>query len=179
MPRMKSDEEYASSGTGDYGMLDDGEYIVNIDSFSRVNRVSQYNPDGLETLDFYLTPKAFADVPDDELTDVDGNALNPDMHLLFFADERKMGTRPMVSRTRKFVASALQVPIDEALSFEWNDLIGKDVIVEVATKNGRNRVTNVKPLKKARSRRAAAPLVAAASEIFDTESKDDHDSLPF
>ena len=70
---VPSADEFTGSNA-DYGMLSEDEYRVRVESYKRVNRVSQYNPDGNETIDFILKPIGFADDEDADLVDEIGRA---------------------------------------------------------------------------------------------------------
>jgi hypothetical protein len=183
---MPSSDDYQGQGGG-FGTLEEDEYRVRIESYKAVdNTPSQYNPEGKgQTLYFYLRPLAYAesDREGEELTDIEGQPLNPEKFVVFFADPQRMGMRPQIAKTRKFVAAALQVGVEEGLDFEWDDLIGKEVIAYIGQKGDKNKVLDIRPLKR-RPRRAVAtaPLIDKAKEIFDAEdapAKDSHDDLPF
>jgi hypothetical protein len=159
-------KEDAAKQVGDFGLLDEDDYIARIDSMVEVNRGGQYaklDEDGkpLPTIDFFLKPIAFADAPETPLVDQDGEPVNPDKHLIFFYDPHRLGTRPVVSRSRKFLAAATGVGPEDAIDLPGGltDLIGKDLVVTVSIKDGNNRIVETRPLKKkARDRvRVAAP----------------------
>lgn len=178
---VPSADEY--TGNSNFGTLAEDEYRVRIDSYKRVNRVSTYNPEGLETMDFYLTPLGFADDEEAELVDEDGNPVNPEKHLVFFYDPKRLGARPMISKSRAFLAAALNVPADGPISLPegLDGLIGKELIVSVGIKNSKNVITGTRPIKNRKRTRvataakpAADDLVAAAKSTFG-----DDEELPF
>lgn len=174
---LKSADE---AQTSNFGLLDEDDYLVRIDSFQSVRRPSQYamlEDDGVtpkETFDVYLTPLAFADAPDTELVDQDGEPVHPEKHLVFFFDPNRLGTRPMVSRSRQFLASALQVAADGRIELPEGlpALIGKEIIATVGIRNGKNTVTATRPSKKRTRVRTSAP----APTVEDEKESDD---LPF
>jgi len=145
--------------TSSFGLLDEDDYRARIDSFQEVSRTSQYNPEGLPTFDFFLKPLAFADAEEAELVDQDGEPVNPEKHLVFFYDPRRLGTRPQIARSRKFLAAALGVSPEGRIELPGGleELIGKELIVTVGIKDGKNRVTDVRPIKKRERVRVAAP----------------------
>lgn len=150
-----SEESQVSS----FGLLDEDDYRARIDSFTQVSRVSQYNPEGLPTFDFILQPLGFADAEDAELTDQDGEPLNPEKHLIFFYDPQRLGTRPQVSRSRKFLASALGLPPEGRIELPGGlgELIGKEIIVTVGIANGKNKILDTRPLKRRSRVRVSTP----------------------
>jgi hypothetical protein len=181
---VPSADELAASSTGDWGTLPEDEYKVRIAELVEVNRPSQYNPVDPETglapstYDVKLKPLSIADDEELELVDTDGEVLNDDKYLVFFFDPRKIGTRPVIAKSRKFLASALGVPADGPINLPGglNDLIGKELIATVVVKNGNNRITDTRPAKKQRARvRTAkeADVTAEAKEIFPDAAKDE------
>jgi len=160
------------SQTSSFGLLDEDDYVARIESFQSVNRVSQYNPEGLETFDFILKPVAFADAPDQDLVDQDNEPVHPDKHLVFFYDPKRLGTRPMISRSRQFLASALGIPAEGRIELPegLGGLIGKELIVTVGIKNGKNNITATRPLKKRARVRTSAP-----EPVVDADSDDGAD----
>lgn len=166
-------DEYTGSNT-DFGVLTEDEYRVRIESYKRVNRVSQYNPEGKETLDFVLKPVAYADDEETPLSDENGNSISPDKHILFFYDPNRLGVRPMISKSRKFLAAAMGIPADGpiALPGGYDELIGKELIAAVGIRNGRNYIADTRPIRKrGRTRTAEAQptksnMVDAARDTF-------------
>lgn len=147
------------SNTSSFGLLAEDDYVARIESFTEVNRISQYNPEGLPTFDFILKPMGFADSPDTELVDQDDEPVHPEKHLVFFYDPKRLGTRPMISRSRQFLASALGVPAEGRIELPegLGGLIGKEIIVTVGIKNGKNNITATRPLKKRARVRTSTP----------------------
>jgi hypothetical protein len=156
---VPSADEFTSS-TADYGMLSEDEYLLRVESYKRVNRVSQYNPDGNETIDFILKPLKFADDYDANLVDDNGNDINPEKHLIFFYDPNKLGVRPQISKSRKFLAAAMNIPADGPISLPggYDELIGKEIIAHVGVRNGRNYIADTRPVRQRTRARATQPL---------------------
>lgn len=172
---VPSADEYSGSNT-DYGTLSEDEYRVRVESYKRVNRVSQFNPEGLETIDFILKPVGFADDEEAPLSDENGNEINPDKHLIFFYDPNRLGVRPQISKSRKFLAAAMNIAADGpiALPGGYDELVGKEMIAHVGIRNGRNYIIDTRPIRKrARVRTADVPakktLVDKAREVFETQ----------
>jgi hypothetical protein len=166
---LKSKDEAQESS---FGLLDEDDYRVRVDSFQEVSRVSKFNPEGLPTIDFILTPLGFAD-GDAELVDQDGQPVHPEKHLIFFYDPRRLGTRPQISRSRKFLASAMGVPPEGHIDIPGglNELIGKELIATVSIKDGKNNITDTRPLRRRERVRVAAPAAEIAES--DTEETDE------
>jgi hypothetical protein len=180
---VPSADEFTGSGA-DYGMLSEDEYRVRIDSYKRVNRVSQYNPDGNETIDFILKPLGFADDEDADLVDDKGNQVNPEKHLIFFYDPQRLGVRPQIAKSRKFLAAAMNIPADGpiALPGGYDELVGKEIIAHVGIRNGRNYVIDTRPIRKrARVRTNEAAPVAKTKSLVDKarETFDIDEEAPF
>lgn len=178
-----ADESTGSSGA-DYGLLSEDEYRVRVESYKRVNRVSQYNPDGNETIDFILKPIGFADDEEASLVDQDGNDVNPDKHVLFFYDPQRLGVRPQVSKSRKFLGAALNIAADGPISLPggYDELIGKEMVAHIGIRNGRNYVIETRPIRKRARVRTATPtapttkqktLADKARETFDVVGEDE------
>ena len=171
---VPSADEFTGSNA-DYGMLSEDEYRVRVESYKRVNRVSQYNPDGNETIDFILKPIGFADDEDADLVDENGAPVNPEKHLIFFYDPARLGVRPQIAKSRKFLAAAMNVPADGPIALQggYDELVGKEMIAHVGIRNGRNYIIDTRPIRKRARVRTAEPtttkksLVDKARETFE------------
>lgn len=169
-------DEMKGNGSADFGLMSEDEYRVRILSYKRVNRVSQYNPDGKETLDFILAPVSFADDEDASLVDENGNDLHPEKHLMFFYDPNRLGVRPQISKSRKFLAAAMNIPADGpiALPGGYDELIDKELVAHVGVRNGRNYIIDTRPVRKRARQRVSDTgndkgLVSAAKNILGAE----------
>lgn len=177
----KSAEESQNSS---FGLLEEDDYVVRIESFNSVRRASQYamlEDDGVtpkETFDIILKPIGFSDAPDTELVDQDGEPVNPEKHLVFFFDPNRLGTRPMISRSRQFLASALQVAPEGRIELPEGlaGLVGKELIATVGIKNGKNFVSGTRPAKKRARVRTSAPA-AVVDEVRREEVNEDPDEF--
>lgn len=164
------------AATTAYGLLDEDDYIARIESFTEVTRDSMYakrdeNGRALPTLDVILKPLGFADAPDTDLVDKDGEPVNPEKHLIFFFDPHRLGTRPQVSRSRKFLAAALGIAPEARVELPggMTELIGKEIVVTVSIKDGKNNITDTRALRKRARVRTSAPSVAVPEEVEETE----------
>jgi hypothetical protein len=172
-----ADEEVSTS----YGLLDDDDYRVRIDSIMEVTRDNQYakrdeNGKALPTFDIILKPLGFADAEDTELVDDEGQPVNPEKHLIFFFDPHRLGTRPQVSRSRKFLAAALGVAPTDKINLPGGiqELIGKELIVSVTKDNGKNKVVESRPIRRRQRVRVAAP-----EAVVDTKAQENTDPDEF
>jgi hypothetical protein len=172
MPRIPGQDEYQSNG---FGTLESDEYRCRIVSFEEHDvPLGQYNKDPeRKNIWFKLEPLAYAADEEAELVDKDsGEPISPDKTLIFFYDPLHTGLVPQIAKSRKFLAAALNVPVEEPIEFEgYEDLVGKEVICEVIVKDGNNRIAAVRPIKVRRPRAAKKvdPIVEAAKATFDTE----------
>jgi len=165
-----------------YSIFPEDEYRVRIDGYNPVNRVSKFNPKGLETIDFYLTPVSIAEDDQLDLVDTDGKEPVEGSRLVFFFDPNKMGQIPVMSKNRKFLAAALGVAPEGHLELDnYDDLIGVEMYAAVIIKDGRNNVTDVRPIRRRTRTRvetkpeeapepaksvAKSPAVKAAEDVF-------------
>ena len=185
--RIKSKEEY-DAGSGDFPTLEEDAYIFEIDRWEvRENQPSKYNPEGKgETVWFFNKPVAFADDPEADLLNSDGSPVHPDRTLVFFFDPTKMGTKPVVSKNRRWLYAVLDKPINEPLDLDFDDwgelyesLVGKRFVAGVLVDNGNNKIDNalIKPARqpKRRTRSSGQDLKAKAEEIFEGTPVDGDD----
>lgn len=145
---------------------------------------SKYNPDGREVVWFYLEPLHIEGDEEADMVDTSGKPIAEDKTFLFFFDPYRLGLKPQVSRSRKFLASALGIPVDQPVEADSLDAMCRDLIdremvcvVEVNA-NNKNVITDTRPVRrKERRNRDRAPLVEAAKEAFgdDLKSADDAD----
>lgn len=145
---------------------------------------SKYNPDGNPRVRFYLAPLFIEGDEEAMMVDTADNELPEDKFFIFFFDPDHLGLKPQVSRSRKFLASALGVPVEqpvEAASLEdfCDTLIDRELIVDVTINGQYNNVADSRPVvKKTRKRRKAesADLTGKAEEIFnESDSTGDED----
>lgn len=172
MPRIPSAEDYKNSSGGDFGLLASDDYIFEVDRWEeRPTPIGQYNKDPeAKTIWFFCSPIGFADDPEAELVDDEGNPVHPDKGVIFFYNPKALGLYPQVSKSRKFLAANLNVPVEDEIVFEsYDDLVGKRFIGSVVTKNDKNQIVDSRPIKTRTRTRVAtkAPTIAAkAEEVF-------------
>src|SRR3990167_5155616 len=173
MPRFESEEEFKSRRGDGFGTLPDEEYLFEV--ISQVEKTGivhpQFNPNGYPSIEVSCRPIAYADDPEAEIVDTDDEPLNPEKYINFFLRPKSMGFGPAgASKSRRFVAAVLNLPVTGSLDFDWPDLIGKRVYAStILGDNGYEQIDTVRPYKskKERTRKSRAPsLVAAAQESF-------------
>lgn len=147
-----------------------------------IDSQSKYNPDGDPRVWFYLEPLFIEGDEDAMMVDTDDKQLPDDKYVIFFFDPDHLGIKPVVAKSRKFLASALAVPVEqpvEANSLEefCDSLIDRELTVDISvTSKGYNNVDDSRPVqKKTRKRKSKGEdLVEVAAEVFsdETESED-------
>ncbi len=172
MPRIPGQEDYDNSSGGNFGTLESDEYRCRIVSWEEHENNSQFaKPGGTgKSIWFKLEPVAYEHDPEAELVDKDsGEPIHPDKTLIFFYDPDRVGLVPVIAKSRKFLAAALNVPVEEPIEFDtYDDLVGKEVVASVIVKDGNNRIDAVRPVKARKSRAAArtADVTKTAKEVF-------------
>jgi hypothetical protein len=199
--RVPGEDEYAGSG---FGTLAPDRYRCTIESYdikSGEEVTNQYNPKGDERVWFTLRPTAIDGDEDAELVDPEGEPVSEDKTVLFFFDPKRLGLKPQIAKSREFFAAAMKIEVTQPVDFDSLEalckaLVGREVIANIIInpKNGKNAIKGVSPVvQRVRRQRAAAPtgeapLVAAASAIFDeappakaepTPIPAEDDDLPF
>jgi hypothetical protein len=183
MPRVPGADEYQQGGS-DFGTLEADEYRVKVDSWEEKDNVpNKFNPEGKgKSIWFKLRPLFFEHDQDADLVDEDGNPLNPDKTLIFFYDPQRLGLVPRIAKSRKFLAAALNVPIEEPIEFDsYDELVGKEMVASVIVKDGKNRIDDVRPVKnrKARAAAKAKTPVEAAKEVFGEDANEPEDDTDY
>ena len=170
MPKILGADEYEKVSS--FGTLESDEYRCKILSWEEHTQpLNQYNDDpDAKSIWFKLEPMYYEADPGAELVDKDsGEPINPDKTLIFFFDPKRTGMVPVIAKSRKFLAAALNVPIEERIEFDsWEDLynrlVGKEIICSViVNKKGNNAIDAVRPV---RQRKQKATALEAAKEVF-------------
>lgn len=157
----------------DFGLLAEDEYRVRIASYEMKSGAivtNQYNPDGSLRIWFTLEPLAIEGDDDAVLVDPDGKEVSEDKTLIFFFDPSRLGLKPVVSKNRKFFAAAMGIPVEQPVSFDSEEdmartLVGKELVASVIIKNGKNNISDTRPIR-TRVRKSRAPLVEEAAAVF-------------
>lgn len=186
MPKVGSEQDYKDKkSSGDFKPLAEGEYIFEILGFKEKEGTfhAQYNPDSVPDIVVSLKPVADAEDPDAEILDVDGDPIRPDKHVNMFVKgtldkPRGLGFGPAgASRARRLIWGALGVSVKEPLNFDWDDLVGKQIIAStIIGDNGFEKIETVRPLSRKKARpsderppRRKPALVQAAEEVFEDD----------
>jgi hypothetical protein len=178
----------AQSGNGDFKRVAPDEYRVEVESYtieSGDRTRNKYNPDGRERVWFRLGILNIEGDEEAEVTFTDGTPIDEETRLMFFFDPDHVGLKPVVSKSRKFLASALGIPVDQDIEAETleelaKSLVGRELIVVCGlNKNtGKNQIEDTRPVRR-RQRRERAPLVDAAAKVFgdDAVSTEEEDAF--
>jgi hypothetical protein len=161
-------------------------YRVRVDDYEIISGVkTEFNKDGNDRVRFYLTPLGIDGDDEAELVDTEDKPLADDKRFVFFFDPDHLGLKPQVSKSRKFLAAALGVPVEQPVNAKdleeiCDNLIGRELIVEVTIKGQYNNITDSRPVRKRARKRVEReqPLVEVASEVFkeDSPSTDEEDA---
>jgi len=136
---------------------------------------NKYNPDGNPRIRFFLTPLEIDGDSDAELVDINDAPLPEDKRFIFFFDPDHLGTKPRIAKSRKFMASALNVPNDQAIEYESleefaEDMLERELVVDVEVKGDYNNIVDTRPVRKRARKRAERPsLVDEAEKVFNEE----------
>lgn len=170
MPRIPGQDEYKNDG-GDFTLLASDEYKGRIEKWEEKDALpGKFTKEGDKSVWFFIKPLAFADDEEADLVDENGGPVHPDRTLVYFYDPQRTGIyQGRIARSRKFLAAALSVPVEESIEFDgYDDLVGKEIIVSVIKKDGKNRIEDVRPVRNRKRGKTPAP-VAAAKEVFKDE----------
>jgi hypothetical protein len=144
--------------------------------------VSRYNEDGNPRVRFFLEPIEIDGDSEAEIVDTADEPIPDDKYVLFFFDPDHLGLKPQVSKSRKFLAAALGVPVEQPVSADsleefCDTLVGRELIVDMAVKGNYNNITDSRPIRrKTRVRKQKeTALVDAAKETFADEGTDQDD----
>ena len=176
--RAPGDEEY--TGTK-FAPAAPDVYRVKVEDYevkSGSESVSKFNPDGNPRVRFYLTPIAIDGDDEAEMVDINDEPLPEDKRFIFFFDPDHLGTKPRLAKSRKFMASVLNIANDQPVEYDTleafcDDALGRELIVDVEVKGEYNNILDTRPVKKrARKRVEKEPLVVAASQVFNETAED-------
>lgn len=151
---------------------------------SGADTTNKYNPDGRPRVRFYLSPIEIDGDSEALMVDTADEELPEDKFFLFFFDPDHLGLKPQVSKSRKFLAAALGVPVEQPVEAEsleafCDTLVGRELIVDVTVNGKYNNIADSRPIrKKTRQRKAKGDLQEAAAAVFnedaDTGNEDDY-----
>lgn len=182
--RVRGEDEYDESNSR-FAPAAADTYRVLVSSFkiiSGAEAVSKYNEEGNDRVRFYLDLLHIEGDDEALLVDVNDNELDPDKFVIFFFDPDHLGLKPQVSKSRKFLASALNIPVEQTLESETlekfcESLVGKTLVADVGVSGQYNNVLDTRPVVvKTRKRKpSSTPLVEAAEEVFAGAEVDDEE----
>ena len=180
---IPSEAEYAAGTAGggtDFSLFPADDYVVEVETINiqkdKVDIFDKPEPgqpqrtyDGLEVR---FRPISFAN--GDELQDENGDDIPANRNPLFFDwfDPERVGLKPQPAKARKFFAAASGVELEDRIDIaDFNDLIGKRMLVTVVTKTNAagkrsNRITDYRLIRQRRRAAAASdPVAAAAAKV--------------
>lgn len=167
---FESKDEFEARRGSDFTLLPEDDYIVEVKEIEVKHDVpNQFKPDEKPGDRWNVRLRVISFSNGDDLVDVDGNP--PDGERLFFAflDPARRGLVPRPSKTRKFLAAALGVNVEDRIELNsLEDLIGKRMNVTIIHKNGWARPDDFRPIRK---RLAAAPKVTDETVKAEAEAK--------
>lgn len=156
--------------------------IVKYEIKKGAESANRFNPDGNPRVRFFLNPIQIEGDPEALMVDTADEELPEDKYFIFFFDPDHLGLKPVVSKSRKFLAAALSVPVEQPVEADTleefcDSLIDRELIVDVEVKGQYNNITDSRPIrKKTRARKAkAAAAVEAANEVFGDMASEDED----
>lgn len=187
-----SEEEMqnGAAGNGDpFPRLDEDEYIATITSIVVEQKPNNFPSKGDEApvhdmikVKYDLTSfadgeplVAYLDWKDERGTET----VEPEKVVgQVFLNPKKVGMVPVPAKTRKFFAAALGQALSDPISItNFDDLVGKTLIVSIKNEGGYNNAKDFRAAKRARGRTttpkgptSASAAVARASEVFDEDS---------
>ena len=153
-------------------------YRLRIDSYQMAKTTpSKYEEGGRDQIRFLLEFLSIADDENALLIGTDDNELDPEARVIFFFDPERMGLKPRVARSRKFLSSALGIAVDAVVEYESleelaEDLVGRELIADVTVsttpKGTYNNIEDTRPIQtRQRRQRAEKPaLVEEAEKVF-------------
>lgn len=159
-------------------------YKVRIDRYeikSGKDTVNQWNKEGKPRARFYLDPIEIDGDPEAVMVDTADVELAPEKFFMFFFDPDHLGLKPVVAKSRKFLAAALGVPVEQPVEAEsleafCDSLIGRELIVDITINGQYNNVSDSRPIrKKSRKQRVAKPDLKEEAEVIFNEGDDGAD----
>jgi hypothetical protein len=159
-------------------------YRVSVDSYeikSGPEIANKYNEDGNPRVRFYLTPLGIDGDDEAEMVDISDEPLPEDKRFIFFFDPDHLGTKPRLAKSRKFMASVLNIATDQPVEYATledfcEDAVGRELIVDIEVKGEYNNILDTRPVKKrTRKRIEKEPMVVAAEKVFNETPDDGED----
>lgn len=185
MPRIKGADEYTDGEFPLDPVIAADEYRMRVAGFKEyVQPPGKYNKTAEDRVLFRMEVLHQVDDADADVTDIDGNQLPEDFTVPFFYDPKRTGIwQGKVAKSRKFLASALNVPVEEPIEFDdYDQLVGKEMIGSIIVSRNKdndkvNRIESVRPARKAKTAAPKKTVAETAKEEFPdakvTEEDDD------
>ncbi len=163
-------------------------YVAKVDSYeifeAKDLKPSKYRSDDDIQIRFYLTLEGIDGDPEAEMLDIKDEPLQEDKQVIFFMDPKRMGIKPRLARSRKFLASALGVPVEQPIEYDSledmaDDMVGRSVVVDLIVTEDKqyNNIADVRSVRRRRERAAKTNLVEEAKAVFNTEDTGNEDDF--
>ncbi len=193
-----SEDELAKGAGNTYPRLEEDEYIARVTSITVENMANNFptKGDDAPTHDMLKVKYdiiSFADgeplvawqYPDENATEEEEVTLDK-LAGQVFLNPKKVGMVPVPSKTRKFFAAALGQPLGNPIQItDFNDLVGKLIVVSIKNEKGYNNAKDFRSAKRARGRatttkgpESAETAVSRAAAVFDEDAPDNTSPNP-
>lgn len=155
-------------------------YRVRVDRYeikTGPEAASRFNPDGNPRVRFFLEPLEIDGDPEALMVDINDEPLDEEKFFIFFFDPDHLGLKPQVAKSRKFLAAALGVPVEQPVEADTledfcDSLVNRELIVDVTVKGEYNNITDSRPIRrKTRTRRAKSDLTEEAAKVFNEDDE--------
>lgn len=185
MPKFRAPGEDEYTGTK-YVPAQADSYVAKVESYAILEGddlpPSKYRKEGDVQIRFYMVPESIDGDPEAEMLDINDEPLEEDKQFIFFFDPKRMGIKPRLSRSRKFLANALNIPVEQPVEYDSyeelaEDMVGRTVVVEVTVNGNYNNIVDTRPVRKRRARAEKGDLTAAAKAVFNTEDSGNEDDF--
>lgn len=151
-------------------------YRVKIDDYQMAKTTpGKYEKGGRDQIRFLLELLHIEGDEEAELLDTKDQPIDENFRVMFFFDPERMGLKPRVARSRAFLAAALGVPVEQPVEYEdyedlAEDLVGRELIVDLTVNGQYNNVDGCKPVRKrVRKRAEKGDLTEVAAKVFTEE----------
>lgn len=185
MPKFRAPGPDEYTGTK-YVPAQADSYVVKVDSYEILEGdelpPSKWRKEDDVQIRFYLTPEGVDGDPEAEILDVEDQPIAEDKQFIFFFDPKRMGIKPRLSRSRKFLSSALNIPVEQPVEYESyedlaEDMIGRTLVAVVEVSGNYNNVVDTRTIRRRRQRAEKGDLTQVAKEVFNTEDSGNEDEF--
>lgn len=177
-----SEDELASGANLEYDVLPEDEYIAKVKSIETLTDQPNKYPskgDSGPTHDMLVVKfDALTFANGDALVDEDDNPIEGPVPFQTWLNPKKVGMVPQPSKTRKFFAAVLGQALSDKINIsDFNDLVGKQLIVSIKPNGTYNNAVDFRPIRRSRGRATTpkgpvegADLEARVTGTFDEDA---------